>query len=77
MNPRLVERRARSVDAAITEQLPDGRVTWKSTDGTQHAGVVAFHRLADNEALVTVQLGWQPDTVTDKAGAATGFDDAG
>lgn len=38
---------------------------------------MAFHRLADNEALATVQLGWQPDTVTDKAGAATGFDDAG
>ena len=37
----------REFDTEITEQHPDERVAWKSTDGTTHAGVVTFHRLGD------------------------------
>ncbi|MBL7499028.1 SRPBCC family protein [Frankia sp. CNm7] len=65
----------REFDAAITEQRPDERVAWKSTGGTQHAGVVTFHRLADDKTRVTVQLDWQPDTVVEKVGAVVGVDD--
>ncbi|CAO5183114.1 Coenzyme Q-binding protein COQ10 START domain-containing protein [Frankia sp. AiPs1] len=66
---------AREFDATITEQLPDERVAWKSTGGAQHAGVVTFHRLADDETRVTVQMDWQPEGLTEKAGAAFGADD--
>ncbi|ONH33496.1 SRPBCC family protein [Pseudofrankia asymbiotica] len=65
----------REFDATITEQRPDERVAWKSTGGTQHAGVVTFHRLGDSETRVTVQLDWQPDSVPEKVGAAAGVDD--
>ena len=65
----------REFDAEITEQHPDERVAWKSTDGTTHAGVVTFHKLSDDQTRVTVQLDWQPEGIVEKAGAAVGVDD--
>jgi uncharacterized membrane protein len=64
----------REFDAEITEQHPDERVAWKSIDGKTHAGVVTFHRLNDGETRVTVQVEWQPEGLTEKAGAAVGID---
>lgn len=65
----------REFDADITEQHPDERVAWKSTDGTTHAGVVTFHRLSDTTTRVTVQLDWEPEGLVEKAGAVLGVDD--
>jgi uncharacterized membrane protein len=65
----------REFDAEITEQHPDERVAWKSTDGdTKHAGVVTFHRLGDSETRVTIQLDWEPKGVVEKVGSAVGVD---
>lgn len=64
----------REFDAEITEQHPDERVAWTSTDGTTHAGVVTFHRLSDAQCRVTVQLDWQPAGVVEKVGSALGLD---
>ena len=66
---------SREFDTEITEQHPDERVAWKSTDGTTHAGVVTFHRLSDSETKVTVQLDWTAEGVVEKAGALVGVDD--
>jgi uncharacterized membrane protein len=65
----------REFDTEITEQHPDERVAWKSTDGTTHAGVVTFHRLSDAETKVTVQLDWAAEGIDEKAGALVGLDD--
>lgn len=65
----------REFDTEITEQHPDERVAWKSTDGTSHAGVVTFHRLGDHQTRVTAQIDWQPESVVEKVGAALGVDD--
>jgi len=65
----------REFDTEITEQHPEERVAWKSTDGTTHAGVVTFHKLDDSTTRVTVQLDWEPEGLKEKAGAAVGFDD--
>jgi len=65
----------REFDTEITEQHPDERVAWKSTDGKTHAGVVTFHRLGDDQTKVTVQLDWDAEGVVEKAGAAVGVDD--
>jgi uncharacterized membrane protein len=65
----------REFDTEITEQHPDERVAWKSTDGTTHAGVVTFHRLSDTETKVTVQLDWTAEGIVEKAGALVGLDD--
>jgi uncharacterized membrane protein len=64
----------REFDTEITEQHPDERVAWRSTDGTTHAGVVTFHRLGAGETRVTAQVEWQPEGLAEKAGAAVGVD---
>ncbi|KUL39599.1 SRPBCC family protein [Actinoplanes awajinensis] len=65
----------REFDAEITEQHPEERVAWKSTGGdTKHAGVVTFHRLADSETRVTIQLDWEPEGFVEKVGSAVGVD---
>ncbi len=67
----------REFDTVVTEQHPDERVAWKSTDadGPTHAGVVTFHRLGDAQTRVTVQMDWKPQGLVEKAGAALGVDD--
>jgi uncharacterized membrane protein len=58
--------------AEITEQTPDQRIAWNSTDGTPHAGVVTFHRLDDGRSRVMLQLDSEPQGVVEKAGDALG-----
>ena len=65
----------RTFEARITEQHPDERVAWNSTGGqVDHAGVVTFHKLAENVTRVTVQLDWEAKGLLEKAGAALGVD---
>jgi uncharacterized membrane protein len=63
---------SREFDATITEQHPDERVAWKSDSGPDHAGVITFHRLADNKTRVTAQMEIDPEgfaeNVADKLG---------
>jgi ribosome-associated toxin RatA of RatAB toxin-antitoxin module len=63
----------REFDAEITEQHPDERVAWRSVDGPQHAGVVTFHRLDDQTTRVHLQMEYEPETLTEKAGTALGM----
>ncbi len=63
----------REFDAEITEQKPDERVAWRSTSGTNHAGVVTFHRLDDDQTRVMVQLDTEPEGIVEKAGDALGI----
>jgi uncharacterized membrane protein len=60
-------------DAEITEQHPDERVAWKSTDGAQNAGVVTFHELDPGTTRVMLQLDVEPDGLVEKAGDALGL----
>src|SRR5579859_281288 len=62
-------------DAAITEQIPDERVAWRSTDGKTNAGVVTFHRLGEDTTRVTVQMQWEPQGIAQHVGDALGVDD--
>src|SRR5581483_10618829 len=59
-------------DTEISEQIPDERVAWKTTDGTTHAGVVTFHRLDETHCKLMVQMEWQPEGVLETLGAALG-----
>ncbi len=59
-------------DAEITEQKPDERVAWRSTQGAENAGVVTFHRIAEDTTRVTLQMDVEPDGVIESAGDALG-----
>ena len=57
----------REFDAEITEQIPDKRIAWKSTDGKTHSGVVTFHRLSDDDTRVNLQMAYDPEGFTENA----------
>ncbi len=65
----------REFDAAITEQIPEERVAWRSVDGKTHGGVVTFHRLSPDTTRIMVQIDWDAESLTEKAGALVGADD--
>ena len=60
-------------DAEITEQTPDQRVAWKSDTGPEHAGVVTFHRLGENQTRVMVQMDYEPEGPVEKVGDLLGI----
>jgi len=59
-------------DANITEQIPDERIAWRNTTGAQNAGVVTFHRLADNKTRVMLQLEYDPKGFVENVGDMLG-----
>jgi len=63
----------REWDADITEQIPDERVAWRSTDGSDNAGVVTFHRLADSKTKIMLQMEFDPEGFAEKAGDVLGI----
>ena len=63
----------REFDTTISEQLPDERVAWTTTDGPTHAGVVTFHSLADDKTRVTLQMDFEPEGFLETAGDKLGF----
>lgn len=59
--------------AEITEQIPDERVAWTMLGGeVKHAGVVTFHRLADNKTKVMLQLDYEPNGLAESVGDKLG-----
>jgi uncharacterized membrane protein len=59
-------------DAEVTEQTPDERVAWRSTNGAENAGVVTFHKTGENETRIMVQIDVDPDGAVEAAGDALG-----
>ena len=60
-------------DAVITEQHPDERIAWKNTTGAANAGVVTFHRLADNKTRIMLQMEYDPQGVVENLGDLLGM----
>ncbi len=62
-------------DAEITEQILDRRIAWRSTSGTPNAGVVTFQSSAPSSTQVTLQMDYEPQSLSEKVGDALGFMD--
>ncbi len=62
-------------DAEIAEQLPDQKIAWRSTSGAPNGGVVTFNYLEPNKTRVMLSMDYEPQGVTESAGAALGFMD--
>jgi uncharacterized membrane protein len=63
----------REWDARVTEQIPDERVAWTNTTGSDNAGVVTFHRLGDTTTRVMLQLDFDPTGFVETIGDKLGF----
>ncbi len=57
----------------ITEQTPDHRIAWTTETGPLHAGVVTFHKLADDQTRVTLQMDYEPDGFLENVADKVGF----
>lgn len=60
-------------DAEITEQIPDQRIAWRSMAGKPNGGVVTFHHIAEGVTRVMLQIEYDPQGFTEKAGDVLGF----
>jgi uncharacterized membrane protein len=65
--------RKEQFDAVITEQIPDTRIAWTTTDGPKHAGVVDFHKLSDETTQIMVVMDTEAEGLAQKAADAVGL----
>lgn len=65
--------RTQEWDAEITEQKPDSRISWNSTSGAKHDGLVTFHYISQDTTRVMLQINYEPDGLIENVGAALGI----
>lgn len=63
----------RSWRAETIDQIPDRRISWRSTSGTRHNGVVTFEHLGDNRTRVDLEMDVDPEGVVENVGDALGI----
>lgn len=61
--------------ADITEQMPDHVIAWQSKKGAENSGRVKFTPIDATTTKVTVEMGYDPKGVVEKAGDVMGFMD--
>jgi uncharacterized membrane protein len=59
-------------DAEITEQVPDERISWRSTSGAINAGTVRFEPLGPDRTRVRLVMAYEPEGVIENVGDALG-----
>jgi uncharacterized membrane protein len=58
--------------AEITDQTPDTRIAWRSTEGAENAGAVLFEAIGDDRTRVTLRLDVEPEGPLESVGDALG-----
>jgi len=65
----------REFDAQVVELVPNEVIAWTSRGGEQHSGRVTFAPRAQGGSHIDLTLEWEPQDLTEKAGAALQIDD--
>ena len=65
--------RRKQWEAEIREQVPDEIITWRATDGTDNAGIVAFDDLGPTKTRVRLEMSFVPESFVETIGDALGF----
>jgi hypothetical protein len=63
----------REWDGEIVEQRKNDRIAWKSVSGTQHSGVISFHKLDDKLTRVMVDIDFLPTGMIEKMASGMRF----
>ena len=56
----------------ITMQIPDRRISWRSTSGPPNSGAVMFDRVTDHRTRVTLRMSYRAPGIAEKVGDALG-----
>ena len=59
-------------DAEITEQVPDQRISWRSTSGAKNAGTVRFEPVGAESTRIHLALAYEPEGAVENMGDALG-----
>ncbi len=60
-------------EAEIIEQIPDERISWRSTSGRPNAGTVRFIPIDVDTTKVSLVIEYEPQSATEKLGDALGI----
>jgi ribosome-associated toxin RatA of RatAB toxin-antitoxin module len=60
-------------DAEIIEQVPDQRISWRSTSGAYNEGTVRFEPLGPDSTRVRLEMAYEPEGVVENVGDAIGI----
>lgn len=63
----------REWNAEITEQVPDTRISWTSTDGATNNGAVSFDSTGPATTKVTLALDFEPEGIVEQVGDKLGI----
>jgi uncharacterized membrane protein len=60
--------------AEIVEQEPDRKIAWRAENDNGPNGVVEFEPLGEERTLVTVEIAYEPEGLTEQLGSKVGID---
>ncbi|MVF22486.1 SRPBCC family protein [Methylocaldum sp. BRCS4] len=60
-------------DTEIVEQVPDQRISWRTTAGPENHGIVSFEPVGGDRTRVSVDIEYQPETTMEKVGDMLGM----
>ena len=63
-------------DAEIVEQVPEQKISWRSTSGVMNEGTVFFDKLANGRTKLRASIAFEPDSLLERFGSAVGVPDA-
>jgi uncharacterized membrane protein len=62
-----------SWNAEITYQIPDDRISWRSTSGPMNNGTITFTRIGDMKTKLTLRLEFEPEGAAETTASALGI----
>jgi ribosome-associated toxin RatA of RatAB toxin-antitoxin module len=65
--------REKEWDAEITDQTPDQRIAWSSTDGAANGGAALFEPIGADQTRITLRIDYNPDDFVETVGGVLGF----
>ncbi|HEV2529362.1 MAG TPA: SRPBCC family protein [Thermomicrobiales bacterium] len=59
-------------NAEITQQSPDDRIAWRSTDGAPNTGMIRFDKIHDGATRLTLEIEYEPEGLVENVGSHLG-----
>lgn len=60
-------------DAEITEQIPDQRIAWRSTNGAKNSGTIQFAAMGADQTEMTLEVEYEPEGMIENLGDLLGL----